>query len=583
MATTRRRHPETEEETIVKQTHTETVIVTSEPPSAAPAPAPSAAPNPGPTALPPLNTKKSSVDATDCDRSAVCDDPCTQAWKTLQQSLIANPFSAADLLAQECVAAARLIGRFLKCHESEASTMAAIRGTIGKIATMLEFGNEYNIFENHSSGYEDWLRGTQAALQNLCFLMAPGDSKGCAPCGPAGTDTRSSNFIQIMELERISEQLSKMVPATHSLLHSDSKADGPGLAGAVTGFVNALQAYRAAFIGCDDQNLSNTLQALRSAAAAMTRAYDDWQCRLRRAQCTMQPMLFDKLQADADCFGFLAANALRAVNRLSHAAAGVQAELVAVWTEMAAFLNGPVKRAFKKYEQHELCPQTLCFDTATAELGNVIAAGLVQAQAGTFGIAGIDDGAVLQQRQYIDQAVCAISRLDCKNLEGFDRCVWTRLGAFTMRLYAILNRNSVAIADQVRNLYTSWQDLQTWFNGKMVGDPPPAAMHLLEAGIRAAQSLVAWAQNQGVTVPAARGSALDPSNLGQLQLQLVGQNNQPLPNYSVMIQPQAGGTPAINRVSGPTGLVTASVPAGPYVITDTTGAELLTLNVTPGI
>lgn len=593
----RKRQPQTEiteEEIIVKET-TETVTESSSTPPASTAsanPPAQKSPKRGPvptvvaTAVagqPQPQPNPPTSNSTDCARTTICEDPCTQAWKALQQQLIANPFAANQSLSQECAAAARFIGRFLNCHESEVSTLTAIQGTIAKMATVLEFGNEYQIFPGDEySGYEAWLATTQAALQNICFLLGSSDSnKNCSPCGTNGTDARSSNFIQILELERIGGQLIKMVPPPpHQLYYSSDPDATYSLSKAVPSFMTALQTYRTAFIACDDQNLFNSLQGLRTAAAGLLRAFDDAQCRLKRAQCTIPTLMYDKLQADADCFAFLAANAVRAVNRLTHPVAGAKAELAAVWKDMASFLNGPVKRAFKKFEKQELCPATLCFDKATEELSQIIATGLAQAQAGTFGVAGIDDGTVVQQRMSFDQAVCAISRLDCKDLEGFDRCVLTGLGAIPIRGYLALNRNTVAIADQVRNLFTSFTELQAWFGrGKLAGDPPPAAMHLLEAGIRAVHSLVGWAQNQSTTTQATSGSPFNQANLGQLSLQVVGQNNQPLPNYSILIQPQAGG-PVINRISGPTGLVALSVPAGSYDITDTTGAQLLTVDVT---
>jgi hypothetical protein len=236
-----------------------------------------------------------------------------------------------------------------------------------------------------------------------------------------------------------------------------------------------------------------------------------------------------------------------------------------VWLEMKCYAAGPLKEAFCRHEKHQVCPPAHCYDTATAELRRIIEHGLADCEGLALDAYGCEGGRFARQYQWIDLAVQAVTRLDCGLPEGFDRCVCTRLGSFTMRLYAILGRTTNIVADQVRTLADSLRHLRDWF-GDMTQEPPQDVVPFLRAGLAILRSLEDKAAGKGICAYPATGPCAD---YGQMELRIVDDNDQPLSGCKVQITTQAGQKREV--MADANGYIRELLPKGPYTVSGAGG------------
>ncbi|MGA2739506.1 MAG: hypothetical protein ABSG65_18960 [Bryobacteraceae bacterium] len=515
--------------------------------------------------------------SSECGRDPVHKDPRTLAWERLESSFTTDLFTGHPVLAQELSVGQTVIGRMLRCQESEADTLVAIRALVQKVSALITFGQHNKLFPDDAENFSSNLR---TALEEVCWLAAPGENKKTsAPCGAEASGTVSSNYAQLIELERINKQLQKMfhertLPAMQELL-SLSQPSIDSILDGVKDFETAVNSYRAAAGSCNELDIYNAHKALRYAGAKLTSALDEVWCQIRQGSYAAQSAFLAAQQAEMNCFAFLLATAIRAIGRMSQPCNRLETQLSAVWTGMLNYLDGPLKRAFVQYEQHELCPPTLCYDKATGSLREAIKQGLANAPGLAFDIYGCDEAQLRQHRHLVDKVVYEISRLDSKNLEGFDRCVWTELGADAMRLYAILGRGATVVADQVRTLYQSWAGFTNWFaemrNGQE-GPPPADALPFLRAGLGILRTFEARARNSGVCLDTQAPCGVE---YGEMVVQLVDENDQPFAGTEVQITPSPAVAPQFPgsplAVTDQAGIVRRYVPKGSYTVSALSG------------
>ncbi len=227
---------------------------------------------------------------------------------------------------------------------------------------------------------------------------------------------------------------------------------------------------------------------------------------------------------------------------------------------MQAYVSGNVKRAFTRYQERELCPPASCLDNATQSLDAIIAQGLTESDQLSANPYGCDESLAAQHRQLIDEAVKQITALDNKSLDGFDRRVWIRLGSFPMRLYAILDRRGVIVAEQVRILRSSFQSLGNWFQHP---DQPPAreAVPLLQAGLSLLRMLQERATGAGIC---AQLPVVGKSSLGQLTLKIVDDDGKPIQGEIQVVSQQSGQVRQL--MSDETGNIQSFLPKGAYIV-----------------
>jgi hypothetical protein len=348
----------------------------------------------------------------------------------------------------------------------------------------------------------------------------------------------------------------------------------------VEAFKTAVDDYRNVAGSCNDLDIFNAHECLREAAARMTSALDEAWCRVRQGSYAIQPAFLAVHQAEMNCFAFLLATAVRAIGKMSQPCNQLETQLSSVWTCMQTYVDGPLKRAFVKYEQHELCPPTLCYDKTTEALRGTIKQGLASTQGLSFDVYGCDETQLRQHRLLVDKVVQEIDRLDSKKLEGFDRGVWTQLGADAMRLYAILGRGATVVADQVRTLYKSWTDFTGWIQSR-AGDPPVTALPFLRAGLGILRTFEARARNSGVCLDTQVPCGVE---YAEMEFAIVDSDNQPLSGAEVQITPSAEiasqfpGNPV--AVADQSGLVKRYVPKGSYTVSALSGAAFPAFTLT---
>jgi hypothetical protein len=512
----------------------------------------------------------------------LCQDPCELAWHALShrfhelQSDFDDPGDV--LLVNECRAAVSVIHRVLRCQESGAEALAAVRAVFTKITTVLHYAKKYN-------HHRDRLESIQSALEDLCRLSPCRDCQkpaGECSCGAAstectcseGTETGFTNYGQWLEVERSGalleeavEDFGKVLLEVSPHLHHPVKIEEfhVRLKESTFEFGGMLKGARAAAASCDPRAVDDVLRALYDRAGRVTFAYDRLQCHLGQISCTTQPAFFTILQAEADGIGLLAATLLRSVHKLSAPCSTIGTQLGKVWTEMRAYAAGPLKEAFRRYEQRQLCPPENCYEKATGDLRKVIESGLAECQSLAMDPSGCDEAAFLRHRQLVDMSVQEVMKLDCKSLEGFDRCVWTRLGAFTMRLYAILGRSTSIVAEQIRTLVESLRHLRRWYDN-MNEEPPVDVLPYLRAGLSIVRSLENQAKGYGVCAQVPTGPCPD---YGQMELRIVDDNEQPLSGVRVQITTQTG--QKREAIADHNGYIREILPKDTYTVSATGG------------
>jgi hypothetical protein len=512
----------------------------------------------------------------------LCHDPGELAWQALSHRYHELQLEFERLpdppLANECRAAVSVIHRVLRCQESGAQALGAVRAVFTKISTVLRYTEKLEPFQER-------LLLLQAGLEDVCRLApCQGCHKPAGECSCGGSamecgcseamDTGFTNYGQWLEVERSGALLEEamvrfddvLVEVGPHLPYGAKMEERHALMREATAeFSGLLRGARAAAASCDPKAVDDVLRALHDRAARVTFAYDRLQCHLGQIDCITPVAFFSMLQAEADAIGLLAATLLRSVHKLSAPCSAIGTQLRKVWLEMRIYEAGPLKHAFSRYEQHQLCPAADCYERATADLRKIIETGLAECQSLSMDAYGCDESAFLRHRHLVDMAVQEIMRLDCKDLEGFERCVWARLGSFTMRLYAILGRSTNLVAEQVRTLADSLLHLKQWFDD-MSKEPPTDVVPFLRAGLAIIRSLESRAHGYGVCAQVPTGPCPD---YGQMELRIVDDNEQPLSGVKVHITTQSG--QKHESIADQNGYIREILPKGPYTISATGG------------
>ncbi|HXN47792.1 MAG TPA: hypothetical protein VN893_14190 [Bryobacteraceae bacterium] len=484
------------------------------------------------------------------------------------------------LLASECRAAIGVIDRVLGCQESGTRALAAVRAVFTKLSTVLRYTGRYG-------DYQLRMESLQSALEDLCRLVPcqdcnkPAAECSCAPAGGEctcgdGTETGFAHYGQWLEVNRSGSLLKNAVARFKTTLdevkphlerYTETEKCHGEIEDAVDRFLVLVQGARAAAGACSPLAVDDVLRALREQAANLTFAYDRLRCHLSQLNCTTQPAFFAMLEADADGIGLLTATLLRSVHQLSVPCSTIGAQLGKVWKEMRAYETGALKQAFRKYEDRLMCPPGQCYDKTTKELHRIIEHGLADSAGIAVDAYGCDEARFLRHRQLVDQAVQEITRLDCRNPEGLERCVWTRLGSFTASLYAILGRSSSIVSEQVRTLAVSVRSLWGWLQN-MTPEPPQDALPFLRAGLAILRSLEDRAQGYGFCAQVPTSSCPE---YGQMELRIVDDYDQPIPRCRVLIRPQGSDGQIHEFVADDSGFIRKLMPKGPYQVSATGG------------
>jgi hypothetical protein len=506
----------------------------------------------------------------------LCQDPCEIAWEALLAHFfeLQKEFEGNDdaILATECRAAISVSRRVLECQASSVEALAAVRAVFNKISTVLAYSKRY-------APYKSRLEGLQGRLEDLCRLIP------CTKCQkPAGecacgssdicacTDNQDSGFTQygqwleversgrlledgVMHFEKVLLEVEPHLPYGHKVTEHHRK-----MKGSISVFSELLREARTAVVACDPKAVDDVLLRLYDRAAAVAYAYDQLVCQLGLISCTMQAAFFSMLQAEVDGIGLIAATLMRAVNKLGAPCQTAGDELRKVWQEMRTYVNTVLRDAFCRYEERQLCPPEKCYERATSDLRKIIDRGLMECEGLAIDAYGCDQTRFARQRELVDLAVCEIVKLDCRSLEGFDPCIWTRLGFYTMRLYAILGRTTNIVADQIRTLAESFRHLKEWFN-HMDQEPPQDVVPYLRAFLAIVRSLEDRARGYGVCAQVPTGPCAD---YGQMQLHIVDDNGLPMGGCKVVVRSQAAGGPSFEGITDSNGNYYRDVPRGSY-------------------
>jgi hypothetical protein len=509
-------------------------------------------------------------------RNPLCNDPSELAWLALADSFheLRTEFEGLtdEALVSECGAALSVIRRVLRCQESNGTALAAVRAVSANLSTVLRSTTRDVAFAKN-------LAALNARVEDLHRLAPCEDcKKPISECSCGGNSTECScpdepetgftHYAYLLEVEhvgrlvheavlRLDATLREVRPhvpncAPFNACHAAMKEVTSNITGVVAG-------VRAAAASCDPQMVEEALRALHNYAASATSAYDRMHFELGQISHTTQLAFFSALESETDRIGLLTATLLNSVHKLSTPSFDIGSQLRKVWTGMRRFVAGPVKQAFQTYEERQFCPQEQCYEKATAELRRIIEDGLADSDGLAMDVYG-GDARLLRHRQRVDACVQEILRLDCKAWEGFDPCAWTRLGSFTMRLYAILGRSSSIVAGQVRTLAQSWKNLTQWWN-HMSEEPPTDVVPFLRAGLAILRSFEDRAQGHGIYAQLPTGPSTD---YGRMHLRIVDDSDRPMAGCRVLIVHDQGHTR--EAIADGDGRVRELMPKGPCTV-----------------
>jgi hypothetical protein len=418
----------------------------------------------------------------------VCQDPIFTAWKDLKEKFEKVGGNV------ECDAAVSVIERRLKCQVSDGHAFYAVRTAYWRAFTTLSGPAAKDIRDG---------------LEDLCRI-APGldDTKPSPMYKVSGLFEDAHLAYQTLavltedakhlrRLTRKNGDLSKEINSAKPLL---VPADAQGLeqgfmelSGAADEVVTNARTTGTALASCDPQEVRDALEVLEGSVEQLAFAYGDFHCKLGRNKCLAPPVIYDTLHAKAETVGFYSANVVSAFGKLRVCETGLGAQLKAIWLVMRAQAGDQLKRAFEKWQERQLCPQSLCYDTATWALRKAVDEGITDSSTSLAGPACCSEPAILQHGRIVNRAIDEIQKIHCKtkNLANFDNCLLISLGSSAMRLHAALGRGATDITDRVKTMLESWADTKTWF-ADTSKPPSPRALHQL----RKIVGIYHWLENK---------------------------------------------------------------------------------------
>ncbi|HEY3741814.1 MAG TPA: hypothetical protein VGL53_18315 [Bryobacteraceae bacterium] len=422
----------------------------------------------------------------------ICKGPAPLLWKELAEQFkhLAKNNQAEDYLKNECSAASDLAERAFKGLEDESAAFSAVRIIYWKVSAakihMLPLTAAKTQARTGVQTDLETLAKIELLLERLCRV-----STAC--CGGAGQASAAgshdnSNTTALLEVMELSNRLNRAAakvegrrkeldpnfPA-NAAVNLKAKYCDP-LVDAVREFGVSVKTAFDSEVACDAFQTSNTFDEMRAKSADIAYRFDNLVCEMARIKCLTQPAFFDLLQTEVDHLGLAASTVLGLVDKLSRTQTGIGAQLKQTWQLMRTLVTGALRQQFVKWQERQLCPTSLCYDTATEALRNAIDAGIADTE--NFGNDSHcwDEGRMRRQRNLIVAATEEVRKLHCKDLP--DHGVLTRIGAQTMRLHSILSHSTTGLAVAVRSIVDGWTQTREWLDTPDNDPPPQVARHL---------------------------------------------------------------------------------------------------------
>lgn len=433
----------------------------------------------------------------------VCKDPFRRPWQRVAESFrgVGGCAGADSWIKAECEAGARVIERLLHCQESDGQAFDSVRAIYWKVWAVL----------GPQGKCQQELNALRDSLEKLCRVAPELDGKKTTSTvqEPAAFENAHSTYRTLLEIEETGTGLKKLaqdiqdaiknvephLPTDYCQELSDPFASA--LSKAVEDLNTATGDAETAAASCDAQAVRDKFEALEASVAQLTFAHGNLLCGLGRIKCLAQPAFFDMLQRKVDEFGFLAATVVSALGKLRLQEMGLGRQLKTLWLAMRAQVSDQLKQAFEKWQERQLCPPSLCYDTATSTLRKAIDDGVADSDKFPSDPACCDEQKVCHHRQLVDKATDEVEKLYCKVTDqpDFNTCVLTRLGSLTMQLQATLGRSTTGLVDSFQTTIKGWNDTIKYLQS-IGSDQVPRPTPRVADRLRTIAGIYRWLENK---------------------------------------------------------------------------------------
>jgi hypothetical protein len=494
----------------------------------------------------------------------LCKEPLIVLWEDVKRNLIALGERSDDpWLKRECAAGAEVVDRRIAGQESDQQTFTAVLAIYWKGTAALR---------ESPDGYEPEFGRLAASLEALGRFVPDLDGKpsACQEAGPF--DKSHSTYRVLFEICDISEDLETRASEMQKVF-VDVEAHLPRGAGTQLkdSFANVVAAVAAAkeaageaqktVAGCDPQAVRDAVEALGGSVSQVTATLSNVVCTLAGIKCLAQPAFFDILQMKVDEFALYAAKVVSAFHKLSFRETGIGKQLKAIWQAMRSQVTVQLKQAFERWQERNVCPPSMCYDTATPILRKVIEDGLADAEQLTPELSCWDEPRLRRQRTLVVAAIDEIERLYCnaQRMKDFNSSALTSLGSKAMRLQAVLGRGTTDLADAFRTTVESWKETFTWLQQDTDSVPSPRVEHHL----RTIAGVYGWLENS-LRSSTAGNQTVPSAGLGWLEFCIADENGNPCANSRVHITTPTGDQLVLTTDAE--GRVRHSAPKGCYKV-----------------